>query len=1263
MHYIFARIGVCLAVLCAIVWTSTTTASQPVAPALMSTSSQPYEVIEDSKNYVLKFNLKDARVHPLVMLANNDQGGREAIRDGSSYTQRLANSNHTFWAVINADFIGNLCPSGVNCAQGLTYIGGTHKENWTGYGTTWPVRGSMGFDTSNGVEMNIGSQQTKKHMTVAAGPMIVQGGGAPKCSGSYASGKTSFETGEQFDGDVRSWCSDTRAISFLSYSADGQYLFMGISKGGQTVLQAANWLKAQGAHQILRLDSGGSSKIIANGRYIGGDGSEANRALPNAFAIYVTPDGTSPSPTDPPCPDPKMRAPGQSQIVSSRAVTFRWEVPSGECSDRPLILRAKSVPDMNGGGGEIFTTSLSSTADSHTYTFDSQWEGKEIYWSVWRERSGTGPQAAQVFRISSNQPPQVAVTQANGQPVTSNGQTIWSNTTSWNITGTAGDTDGRVARVVLSCSGDSCQRTGLAATGTNTWQYTFAGIEGRNRVSVQSFDHQNAGSTLFEINLAVDRAAPATRISFNNESTPAYWPAWFSRPVEVRLQALDQGTRSATAGVREIRYQVDNGPEQITGIDATNVVVSGDGAHTIQFYAIDKVGNSEPKRSVSFKIDQTPPTPITGTREINGIPNNQWQDRNMPIFAWDASTDSGSGLSRYEFYFGPDLSGTAIHKAVRAAEPRQWIPQSDGLATGTYYLRGRAVDNAGATTAWSTLYTIRFDGTPPPNPSTVTHSDGVASNIRQDRTSKPDFSWPTPGDDGVGIKGYYIYWGDDPQGISTTFISQPRFVQTASLCLATASCTGYLRIRSVDQLDRLAYAWTTVFVLRYDTYLGPRSTTYRQPSAATSAGAGLATSSSYLSHATIGQVVSSQPTSSSNYKIVSGYEPFRQQASPIGALGASVSAAPSCLTPTIAINNGSTFTNNTAVTLNLCASQAVEMQISNDSSFTNAQWEPFTTTKPWVLANTDVPSTPRVVYALFRDADGTIHRTFFDDILYDSVQPSGTISVDTHDVRMVSITAQDNFSGVEQMQLSTTPAFTDSVWEDLIASKRWTPPATPPVTTLYLRFRDGAGNISQPVTAPVDVQPPTGSIALSQSELGPKRRALEAILEAHDTTSPASDLSMRIDTDADLADVPWQPYTTTITLPVSLDGSPQSRLSVQYRDTAGNVSPVYSVPYLIDLMPPQLDAEVTSSNGITGTLSIIAFDDLTAVAQLHMSNDPLFQEQVVTIPSTHTAEWVFDQRKVAWIKAEDVVGNMSVPYPVDAGTQDLHHIYVPFALR
>jgi hypothetical protein len=82
----------------------------------------------------------------------------------------------------------------------------------------------------------------------------------------------------------------------------------------------------------------------------------------------------------------------------------------------------------------------------------------------------------------------------------------------------------------------------------------------------------------------------------------------------------------------------------------------------------------------------------------------------------------------------------------------------------------------------------------------------------------------------------------------------------------------------------------------------------------------------------------------------------------IGGFTPKVSAQTS---PTITINNGTNYTNSTALTLTLSSSNATQMRFSNDN-LSWSDWENFTTSENWTLPTTEGNVT---VYAQFIDSD------------------------------------------------------------------------------------------------------------------------------------------------------------------------------------------------------------------------------------------------------------------------------------------------------
>lgn len=124
-------------------------------------------------------------------------------------------------------------------------------------------------------------------------------------------------------------------------------------------------------------------------------------------------------------------------------------------------------------------------------------------------------------------------------------------------------------------------------------------------------------------------------------------------------------------------------------------------------------------------------------------------------------------------------------------------------------------------------------------------------------------------------------------------------------------------------------------------------------------------------------------------------------------------------TGTVLINNGSTYTKSTSVTLNLSAidtggSGLYQMQFSND----NLNWsapETYATSKAWTLTTGDGT---RTVYAKFSDKAGNWSAVYSDTIILDTTKPTITKIYDSPDpfytkkgqVSKISYTLGDNLS-------------------------------------------------------------------------------------------------------------------------------------------------------------------------------------------------------------------------------------------------------------
>ncbi|MQY70033.1 MAG: hypothetical protein GH145_04130, partial [Firmicutes bacterium] len=88
----------------------------------------------------------------------------------------------------------------------------------------------------------------------------------------------------------------------------------------------------------------------------------------------------------------------------------------------------------------------------------------------------------------------------------------------------------------------------------------------------------------------------------------------------------------------------------------------------------------------------------------------------------------------------------------------------------------------------------------------------------------------------------------------------------------------------------------------------------------------------------------------------------------------------------ISINNDAAYTNSRTVTLTLSATNATQMQFSNDAS-SWSDWEDYSTTKSWTLSSGDGK---KKVYVKFKDGAGNVSEIYSDNIILDRTPPTAS---------------------------------------------------------------------------------------------------------------------------------------------------------------------------------------------------------------------------------------------------------------------------------
>ena len=237
-------------------------------------------------------------------------------------------------------------------------------------------------------------------------------------------------------------------------------------------------------------------------------------------------------------------------------------------------------------------------------------------------------------------------------------------------------------------------------------------------------------------------------------------------------------------------------------------VVADPSVSYLRLQAVDRTGNaSDWTTSFVYRYDAKTPGAPGRAVELNGAANNIWQRKvNAPEFAWPAATDIGSGIAGYNIYWGIDPTGEATRFSATAG----FVPVTVTLPS-TYYLRARSRDNAGNNGVWTTIFTFRYDATPPGNPTAVMEAGGVTNNRWQNRVSDPNFTWTAASDAASGLSGYRVYWGPDPAGTATRWLGVSAFDPPA----VTSPSVNYLRLQPWDKAGN-AGNWITAFTFRFD---------------------------------------------------------------------------------------------------------------------------------------------------------------------------------------------------------------------------------------------------------------------------------------------------------------------------------------------------------------------------------------------------------------------------------------------------------------
>ena len=209
--------------------------------------------------------------------------------------------------------------------------------------------------------------------------------------------------------------------------------------------------------------------------------------------------------------------------------------------------------------------------------------------------------------------------------------------------------------------------------------------------------------------------------------------------------------------------------------------------------------------------------------------------------------------------------------------------------------------------------------------------------------------------------------------------------------------------------------------------------------------------------------------------------------------------------------------------------------------------------------------------------DSTLYGT--DSFTVDTSGPTaGTISVNSGDTatgdRDVTLTlsATDAFSTVTYMMLSESADFDGASWVAYATSKAFELTASNGTKTVYVKFKDAAGNVSEVVndTIVLDTTAPAGSIAINAGATLTNDRTLALTLAATDDLSTVAE--MMIAEDAAFTGVSYEAFSTSRTYELTSVGDAVKTVYVKFKDALGNESTPYSAEIELDTTGPSAPA-------------------------------------------------------------------------------------------
>jgi lysophospholipase L1-like esterase len=172
----------------------------------------------------------------------------------------------------------------------------------------------------------------------------------------------------------------------------------------------------------------------------------------------------------------------------------------------------------------------------------------------------------------------------------------------------------------------------------NSCSLTGVSGDGQHTIYAASIDTAGNKETPVAVSFSIDQTPPTTMVSLD-PSSPNGTNGWYTSLNNVSVSA-DDGSGSGVAQTRCV-FDPATPPTSFDQLPNSCSLsgFAGDGQHTIYAASIDTAGNKQTPVSVSYKVDQTPPT-LAPTLSSTTIRRNQ-----TGVTAAQNASDSTSGIA------------------------------------------------------------------------------------------------------------------------------------------------------------------------------------------------------------------------------------------------------------------------------------------------------------------------------------------------------------------------------------------------------------------------------------------------------------------------------------------------------------------------------------------------------------------------------------------------------------------------------------------